>query len=169
MSQENADRTGWGGTFIRSVLYSSPLTTHTHTLALRDAAGRIQAAQPARASASYTLWITGDLLDNCWLLFSSVHCIVGRGHIMYDLKSKWHVLDIKFWEAVETFYFVVLLTYTLNDVDNYWSYSFSKLFVFILELHIECCELQYTQNPQLEITFRASLKTGDVCKRACLT
>lgn len=88
---------------------------------------------------------------------------------MFDLKCKWDVLDIKFWEAVETFYFVVLLTYTLNDVDNYWSYSFSELFIFILELHIECCELQYAQNPQLEITFRASLKTDDVCKRACLT
>lgn len=88
---------------------------------------------------------------------------------MLDLKSKWGVLDITFWEAVETFNFVVLLTYTLKEVDNYWSYSFSELFIFILELHIDSCELQYPQNPQLEITFRASLKTHDLHKRACLT
>jgi len=37
----------------------------THTLTLRDAGGRRRAAQPAKASASYTLSITGDLLDNC--------------------------------------------------------------------------------------------------------
>lgn len=38
---------------------------------------------------------------------------------MFDLKIKKDVLDIMFWEAVETFYFIVLLTYTVNDVDKY--------------------------------------------------
>lgn len=158
-SQERSDR--MGGVYylyLLPALQQPPNNTPALTRALGDAGGRIRAAQTARVSASYTLWITGDLLDNCWLQFSSVHCVVGIGHIMLNLKRKWDVLEIMFWEAVETFYFVLLLAYTLNDVDNCWSSSFSELFIFILELNIESRELQYPQNPQLEITFRASLK-----------
>lgn len=76
--------------------------THTHTLTAQDAEGRTWAAQ-ATASVSYVLWISGDLLENCWLLSSSVHCGVGRGHVILDSKSKWDVLGFMVWEAVETF------------------------------------------------------------------
>lgn len=166
VSQESSERTRWGIIFICSVLYSSPLTTHVLSRSLSAMLGAEYGQRSQLVSASYTLWITGDLLDNCWLLFSSIHYVVERGHTMLDLKSKWDVLDVTFWEAVETIYFALLLTYTLNDVDKYWSYSLSELFIFVLELNIESRHLQHRQHPHLEITLRALFKTDDVCKRA---
>lgn len=153
-------QTEWGGyyLYLLPALQQPPNNTPALTRALGDAGGRIRAAQTARASASYTLWITGDLLDNCWLRFSSVHCVVGIGHIMFDLKSNWDVLESIFWEAVETFLFCFAFNIYIEWHGQYWSSSFSELFIFILELNVESRELQYPQNPQLEITFRSSLK-----------
>lgn len=103
VSQENSE---WGGTWsvFAGVLQQPSKHTHahTHTLTAQDAEGRTRAAQ-ATASVSYVLWISGDLLENCWLLSSSVHCGVGRGHVILDSKSKWDVLGFMVWEAVETF------------------------------------------------------------------
>lgn len=93
-------RMGWDIICICRGFCSSPPTTPT--LTVKDAGGRTWAAW-ATAPLSYALWISGNLLENCWLLFSSVHCGVGRGHVILYSKSNWDVLGFMVWEAVETF------------------------------------------------------------------